>query len=92
MVAANSKIVQDIPPYILAGRHPVQFSGINALGLQRRGFSDEDRLQIKRAYKILFKSELNQTIAIEKIKTEIPQNALINNILDFIENSKRGII
>jgi len=62
------------------------------LGLQRRGFSDEDRLQIKRAYKILFKSELNQTIAIEKIKTEIPQNALINNILDFIENSKRGII
>jgi UDP-N-acetylglucosamine acyltransferase len=62
------------------------------LGLQRRGFSDEDRLQIKRAYKILFKSELNQTIAIEKIKTEIPQNVLIDNILDFIENSKRGII
>ena len=92
MVAANSKIVQDIPPYILAGRHPVQFSGINALGLQRRGFSDDDRLQIKRAYKILFKSDLNQSNAIEKIKLEFPKNTLIDNILDFVENSKRGII
>ncbi len=92
MVAANSKIVQDIPPYILAGRHPVQFSGINALGLQRRGFSDEDRLQIKRAYKILFQSDLNQSNAIEKIKLEFPKNTLVDNILDFFENSKRGII
>ena len=55
MVAANSKIVQDIPPFILAGKHPVKYSGINSIGLTRRGFSDDEKADIKKAYRYLFR-------------------------------------
>jgi len=68
MLAANSKIVQDVPPYILAGKHPLRYSGINTLGLSRRGFSKEERATIKKAYRYYFRSELNPSISLKKIK------------------------
>ena len=49
MVAANSKLVQDVPPFVLAGKNPVQYSGINSLGLSRRGFSGDEKADIKKA-------------------------------------------
>ena len=92
MLAANSKIVQDVPPYILAGKHPLRYAGINALGLSRRGFSKEDRTVIKKAYRYYFRSELNPSISLKKIKEEFQDNAHVNEIIDFIEKSDRGII
>ena len=92
MLAANSKIVQDVPPYILAGKHPLRYSGINSLGLSRRGFSKEDRIVIKKAYRYYFRSELNPSISLKKIKEAFPDNAQVNEIVDFIEKSDRGII
>tara|TARA_B100000427_G_scaffold32985_1_gene24046 strand:+ start:111 stop:881 length:771 start_codon:yes stop_codon:yes gene_type:complete len=92
MLAANSKIVQDVPPYILAGKHPLQYSGINNLGLSRRGFSQEDRKVIKKAYKYYFRSDLNPSISLKKIKEEFQGNEHVDEILNFINNSDRGII
>ncbi len=92
MLAANSKIVQDVPPYILAGKHPLRYSGINALGLSRRGFSKEEKSLIKKAYKYYFRSELNPSISLKKIKEEFQDNEHVNEIVNFIENSDRGII
>ena len=92
MVAANSKLVQDVPPFILAGKHPVQYSGINSLGLSRRGFSDDEKADIKKAYRYLFRSDLNQSDALTKVKEELSHSKHINEILHFYESSKRGII
>ncbi len=92
MVAANSKLVQDVPPFILAGKHPVQYSGINSLGLSRRGFSDDEKSDIKKAYRYLFRSDLNQSDALARVKEEFSDSKHINEILHFYDSSNRGII
>ena len=92
MVAANSKLVQDVPPFILAGKHPVQYSGINSLGLSRRGFSDDEKADIKKAYRYLFRSDLNQSDALARVKEELSNSKHINEIIHFYDSSKRGII
>ncbi len=63
-------IVQDVPPFILAGRHPVEYTGINTLGLKRRGFSQEERTAIKKAYRYYFRSDLNASDSLKTIKNE----------------------
>ena len=92
MVAANSKLVQDVPPFILAGKHPVQYAGINSLGLSRRGFSEDEKADIKKAYRYLFRSDLNQSDALTRVKEELANSNHINDILHFYASSKRGII
>ena len=92
MIAANSKLVQDVPPFILAGKHPVQYSGINSIGLSRRGFTGNDKADIKKAYRYLFRSDLNQSDALAKVKKELSNNNYVDEILHFYESSERGII
>ena len=92
MIAANSKIVQDVPPFILAGKHPVQYSGINSLGLTRRGFSDKDKSNLKKAYRYIFRSDLNQSDAINRINEEFLEDKNIKDVVNFFKSSKRGII
>ena len=92
MVAANSKLVQDVPPFILAGKHPVQYAGINSLGLSRRGFSEDEKADIKKAYRYLFRSDLNQSDALTRVKEELANSNHINDILRCYSSSKRGII
>lgn len=92
MVAANSKLVQDVPPFILAGKHPVKYSGINSLGLSRRGFDESEKSDIKKAYRYLFRSDLNQSDALNRIREEFKGSPNIEDIIKFYELSKRGII
>ena len=92
MVAANSKLVQDVPPFILAGKHPVQYAGINSLGLSRRGFSDDEKADIKKAFRYLFRSDLNQSDALVRVKEELSSSKHVKDILHFYESSNRGII
>ncbi len=92
MVAANSKLVQDVPPFVLAGKNPVQYSGINSLGLSRRGFSGDEKADIKKAYRYLFRSDLNQSEALLRVKEELSNSKHINEILNFYKLSERGII
>tara|TARA_B100000408_G_scaffold52520_2_gene40253 strand:+ start:812 stop:1270 length:459 start_codon:yes stop_codon:yes gene_type:complete len=92
MLAANSKIVQDVPPFILAGKYPVKYTGINSLGLKRRNFSSKQRMIIKKAYQYYFRSDLNASVSLKKIKDEFKKDKNIKEIVSFIENSQRGII
>jgi UDP-N-acetylglucosamine acyltransferase len=86
------RVSQDVPPFVMAVGEPLKYGGINSIGLRRRGFSSKDRVNIKRAYRIYFKSELKPAQALKKIKSEFHNDKNILSIVNFIENSKRGII
>jgi len=86
------RVTQDVPPYIMAVGEPLRYGGLNSVGLRRRGFSFADRMNIKRAYRYYFRSALKPSVALEKIRNEFPDDKNILKIIEFIENSKRGII
>ena len=91
-VGASGLAVQDVPPYILAAGSPLVYSGINSIGLKRRGFSSEDRKEIKGIYKEYFLSNDNRKNNLEKISSNFVDSEFKNNIIKFIESSERGII
>jgi len=91
-IGGGFRAVQDVPPFIIAAGEPIRFGGINKIGLERRGFSDEGRAEIKKAYRTYFLSKLTRTDALKKIKSEMSGSDHINSIIDFIESSERGII
>jgi len=84
--------LQDIPPYILATGEPLQYAGINSVGLRRRKFSIDVRNNIKKAYKFIYKSNLNVKQAIDAIKENLKLTDEINKILIFLKDSDRGLI
>lgn len=92
MIESNTKVQKDIPPFILTGRVPLRFLGLNSIGLRRRGFRPETLDLIKDAYKVIYDSKLNFKYALEKLKAEFEMIKEIKEIVDFIENSKRGIV
>lgn len=92
MIQGGCRFSKDIPPYIIAGREPTTFSGINIIGLRRRGFSNEVIENIHNAYRIIYQSGLNTTDALKKIEAEFEINKEIEYIISFIRNSERGII
>jgi UDP-N-acetylglucosamine acyltransferase len=91
MVSALSASNKDIPPFIMCGGRPVVALGINVVGLRRAGIPANVREEIKQAYKLLYRSGLNVTQALEAMKKELtsPEAA---HMIRFIEESKRGII
>ncbi len=91
-IGGGFRVVQDVPPFILAADSPLNFKGINAVGLKRRGFSVLDRKTIKSIYQIYFKSGLNREDSLQKINIEIPDSKIKKQIIDFIHDSERGII
>jgi len=88
---ACAKIVQDVPPYMIADGYPASVRCLNTVGLIRNGMLPEKRLLLKRAFKILFRSNLNRTQAIDKVEKEIETCEEIEYLLKFIKASKRGI-
>ena len=91
-IGGGFRIVQDVPPFVLAMGSPLKFAGINAVGIRRKGFSHQVRTQIKKAYHNIFQSDMNTTQAVEVIRSEMKQTDEIKNIISFIENSDRGLI
>ncbi len=87
-----SKIVQDIPPFMIADGNPAEIRGINLIGLERNGFTAESVKSIKEAFRILYRSKLNTKQAIETARKDLPSSDEVNQILEFIETSQRGII
>jgi UDP-N-acetylglucosamine acyltransferase len=92
MIQGGSRFSQDIPPYIIAGKEPIRYAGINLIGLRRRGFSAETIQNIHEAYRIIYQGNLTRADAIQQIKEVLPQSPEIQYIIDFVENSQRGII
>jgi UDP-N-acetylglucosamine acyltransferase len=92
MIESNTKVTKDIPPYVLVGRTPQRFMGINYIGLKRKGFSGEVINQIKDAYRIVYSKELNFKDALKKLTGEMEMTTEIKNIYNFITKSERGIL
>jgi UDP-N-acetylglucosamine acyltransferase len=87
-----SKIVQDIPPFMIADGNPAKVRGINVVGLERSGFSPETIKNIKEAFRLIYRSKYNTRQAVEAIQQELPATTEISQILEFIQKSERGII
>lgn len=91
-VGGAYRVVQDIPPFILATGEPMKYAGLNSVGLRRRGFSQEQRSLIKKAYTKIFRSKMNVSQAIDWIENEMESTPEIMKIIHFIKSSDRGII
>ena len=87
-----SKIVQDVPPFTIADGNPAEIRGVNSVGLERKGYPAEKVKPIKEAFRLLFRSKFNTGQAIEAIRKELPPSEEINQIVEFIEKTERGII
>ena len=91
MIQGGCRFSQDIPPYIIAGKEPTRYAGVNLVGLRRRGFSNEIIQNIHEAYRLLYSKGVLKE-GIEEIKKNIPMSPEIQYIIDFVESSQRGII
>lgn len=87
-----SKIVQDVPPFMIADGNPAEIRGINLIGLERHGFAAENVKLIKEAFRLIYRSKNNTRQAIEAIGKELPPSEEVSQIVEFIEQSERGII
>lgn len=91
IVGGSSKAVQDVPPYMMVDGHPAKAHGLNAVGMERSDFPQEERLLLKRAFKIVFRSRLSTKNAIQVLKNDLPQSPSILRLVAFLESSERGI-
>lgn len=91
MIQGGSRFSQDIPPYIIAGKEPIRYAGINLVGLRRRGFSNDLIQLIHEAYRLLYSKGILAE-GIEEIKKNLQITPEIQYIIDFVSTSKRGII
>lgn len=87
-----SRVAQDVPPYMIVGREPAQTVGLNLVGLQRRGVAAEAIAALKKAFKIIWHEGLNRSEAIAKVRAEIQGCAEVDHLVEFIEQSKRGVL
>src|SRR6187399_3395771 len=85
-----SKIVQDVPPFMIADGNPAVVRGINLVGLERKGFAVETVKAIKEAFRLIYRSKYNTRQALEAIGKELPPNEAITQIVEFIQESERG--
>jgi len=91
-IGGGYRIVQDIPPYILAMGEPLKYAGINSIGLRRKNFPPDIRNIIKKVYKIIFKSKTNLSDSIKLINDDYSMYKEVKIIIKFIKNSNRGLI
>ena len=91
-IGGCSRISQDVPPYIKAVGNPIKLYGLNSVGLQRNNFPDEVVRELKRAYRLFFRSELNVSQAKERAAAELKPFAEVQELLRFVEESGRGVV
>lgn len=91
MVQGGSRTSQDIPPYVIAGKEPIRFAGLNLIGLRRRGFSAEVIGNIRDAYNTIYSKGIIKD-GIIAVRETIPMSPEIEYVLNFIETAQRGII
>ncbi|SNS00469.1 acyl-ACP--UDP-N-acetylglucosamine O-acyltransferase [Flavobacterium sp. ov086] len=92
MISGMSRVVKDVPPFIMAAREPLSYVGLNVVGLKRRGFTVDKIEELKDIYRIVFQEKRNITLALSLIKNEFEISKERDLILNFIKQSKRGIL
>lgn len=91
-VAGASLIRKSVPPYVRCAREPLQYIGVNTVGLTRRGFTPEQIKQIEDIYRIIYVKGYNLQNALEIVEKEIPDSIFKHEILSFIRSQKDGVI
>jgi UDP-N-acetylglucosamine acyltransferase len=91
IIGGQSAVSQDIPPYVSAAGNRAKLYGLNLVGLKRRGFSDEAIANLKKTYRIIFRSGLILEEALSKVKAELADSPEAMHLMEFMKNSKRGI-
>lgn len=92
MIQGGSRLGKDVPPYIIAGREPITYSGVNIVGLRRRGFTNDQITCIQEIYRAIYQSGMNNSAAVKYVEANIPDKEEKREILYFILNSQRGIL
>jgi UDP-N-acetylglucosamine acyltransferase len=87
-----SKIVQDVPPFMIADGNPAKVRGINQVGLERAGYTPDRIKPIKEAYRLIYRANFNTAQALEAMREKLAESAEVQTIIEFIEKSERGII
>lgn len=91
-VGGCSRVVKDVPPFVKAVGNPVKLYGLNTVGLQRSGFSEQTLAELKKAYRLLFRSDLNLGAALERARQEVDgTDPDVRALLDFVDSSPRGV-
>lgn len=91
MTGGCSKVVRDVPPFMLSDGNPARTRAVNKIGLERHGFAAETQNTLRQAHKILFRSGLNTSAAAAQIQKELPISPEIRLLIQFIQNSQRGL-
>jgi UDP-N-acetylglucosamine acyltransferase len=91
-VTGGSLVRKDVPPYVKAAREPLSYVGINSVGLRRRGYNSDQIREIQSIYRILYQKNYNNTQAAQIIEAELEATPERDEILQFIKDSKRGIM
>jgi UDP-N-acetylglucosamine acyltransferase len=91
-IANNAAVTRDVPPYVMAVGQPAEPHSINAVGLKRRGFTEEQLLNIRRAYRVLYRSGLKLKAAMEQLELVALKQPEIRPFVDFIKRSTRSIV
>jgi UDP-N-acetylglucosamine acyltransferase len=92
MIQGGSKVSKDVPPFAMAGREPVTYTGINSIGLRRRGYDNDTIYAIQEVYRLIYQRGLNISDALEFVEANLPASKERDEIILFIRESKRGII
>jgi UDP-N-acetylglucosamine acyltransferase len=92
MIGGGFRVVKDVPPYVLAGSEPLIFERLNIVGLRRRGFSEKSIDLLDKTYRLIYRSSLNVSQAVARVKEEVESSPEVEAVLSFISKSKRGII
>lgn len=92
MIQGGTKVLKDVPPYVLAGRDPICYCGLNSVGLRRHGFSEQQIEAIHAIYRVLYQSGLNMSQGVARILETIPQSAERDSIVSFVQSSPRGVL
>jgi UDP-N-acetylglucosamine acyltransferase len=91
-VGGLSRVQKDVPPFLKAVGNPMKLYGLNTIGLQRSGFDDQVVRELKRAYRLFFRSELNVSQALERARSELHLYPEVEHFLRFLEESGRGVV
>lgn len=92
MIQGGSRLGKDIPPYVMVGREPISYEGLNLVGLKRRGYTNEQIAEVQEIYKYIYLSKLNTTQAIEAIEANIAPSEIRDTVVSFVKSSSRGIV
>jgi UDP-N-acetylglucosamine acyltransferase len=91
-IAGGSLVRKNVPPFVKAAREPLSYVGVNTIGLRRRGYSDQQIMNIEDAYRVIYVQNSNITTALKVAELELPQSEEKQVILDFIRSSTKGIM